>query len=456
MSELKVLLNKQRNFFETGRTRELTYRLEQLRTLREAIRKNESGIMEALQKDLNKSACESYITEIGGVLEEIKFTLKHLAAWVRPSKAKTPVTQFPATSYIYTEPYGVALIIAPWNYPFQLALAPLVAALGAGNCALVKPSEYAPHTSAMIAKLLRENFDEALVAALEGGIEISQALLAEKFDYIFFTGGTAVGKVVMAAAAQHLTPVTLELGGKSPCIIDQTANLDLAAKRIVWGKFLNAGQTCVAPDYLLVQSGVKAKLLAKMQEVMARFYGNDPCDNPEYPRIINVRHFHRLLNLLQGNQVIYGGQSNAQTLQIAPTLLEGVTWESTVMQEEIFGPLLPVLEFGELEEAIAMLKRHPKPLALYLFTTNQKHERAVIQRVSFGGGAINDTIVHLATTYLPFGGVGESGMGGYHGKAGFDTFSHSKSIMKKANWVDIPLRYPPYKDRLALLKRMMG
>jgi aldehyde dehydrogenase (NAD+) len=456
MRDIKSIITNQRSCFETGRTKEPALRREQLRILREAIRKNESEIMEALRKDLNKAPFESYATEIGMVLEEIKYARNHLNQWARPRKVKTPLTQFPASSYIYAEPYGVALIIAPWNYPFQLAIAPLVAAIAAGNCAIVKPSEYAPHTSRVITGLLRDNFDESFITVVEGGIETSQKLLEEKYDYIFFTGGGTVGRIVMAAAAQHLTSVTLELGGKSPCIVDATANLDLAAQRIVWGKFLNAGQTCVAPDYLLVQSTVKVAFIAKLQETIVRFFGSDPCSNAEYPKIVNERHFERLLHLMQDGKVVWGGRSNARTLQIAPTLLEEVTWENAVMREEIFGPLLPILEFEDLREATAKIRQHPRPLALYLFTTNSRHEREITHNVSFGGGCINDTVVHLATSQLPFGGVGESGMGGYHGKAGFDTFSHRKSILKKSNWLDIPLRYPPYKNRLALLKKLMG
>ncbi len=456
MPDLKTIIETQKSYFNTGITRDIAFRMEKLKLLREAIIKNESEIMAALQKDLNKSPFETYASEIGMVLEEIKFAIKHLAAWTKPKKVKTPMVHFLSSSRIYSEPYGVVLIISPWNYPFQLAIGPLIGAIAAGNCSIIKPSEHSPEISAVIEKIIKESFDPSFIAVIQGGTDVSKQLLAEKFDYIFFTGSVSVGKLIMEAASKYLTPVTLELGGKSPCIVDETVDINLAAKRIVWGKFLNAGQTCVAPDYLLVHSVVKDKLLAKMKEYIIQFYSENPGNNPEYPKIINKRHFDRLLNLMKSGSVVFGGQYNGQTNQIEPTIIDNVTWETPIMQEEIFGPLLPLMEFNNIAEAVNMVNQQPKPLALYLFTKDKNNERFIINNTSFGGGCINDTIVHLATPYLPFGGVGESGLGGYHGKASFDTFSHQKSILKKSNLIDIPLRYPPYKNRLKMLKKMMG
>ncbi len=456
MPDIKGIIEKQRLYFESGITKDLNFRIEKLKALKEAIAKNEPEIMEALKKDLNKSQFESYATEIGFTLDEIKYTIKHLSDWARPKKVKTPVLHFLSSSRIYSEPYGVALIISPWNYPFQLAIGPLIGAIAAGNCSIIKPSEYSTHTSSIIEKLIKESFDESFVTVIQGGTEVSKQLLDERFDYLFFTGSVAVGKVIMEAASKYLTPITLELGGKSPCIVDETASIDLAAKRIVWGKFMNAGQTCVAPDYLLVQSSIKSKLINKIQEHIIRFYGATPCQNPEYPKIINKKHFNRLLNLMKSGNIVFGGEYSAHTNHIAPTIIDGVTWESPIMGEEIFGPLLPVLEFENLSEAVSVINKHPKPLALYLFTNIEGNERYVIRNTSFGGGCVNDTIVHLATPNMPFGGVGESGIGSYHGRGSFDTFSHQKSVLKKSNLIDIPLRYPPYKNRLKLLKKMMG
>ncbi len=454
MYSIKEVIEKQRLFFKSGRTKNLNFRIEKLKILRKAIIENEKEIIEALKKDLNKAPFEAYETEIGIVLEEIRYTIKHLSKWTKCKKVKTPLKHFPSSSYIYSEPYGVILIMAPWNYPFQLVLAPLIGAIAAGNCSIVKPSDYSKHTSRLINKLIRENFDESFIAVVQGGREVNKTLLDEKFDYIFFTGSVSVGKIVMEAASKHLTPVTLELGGKSPCIVDKTANIDLAAKRIVWGKFLNAGQTCVAPDYLLVDHSVKDKLISSIVKYITQFYGTNPLSNKDYPKVINEKHFNRLLNLIQNENIVFGGQSNAKTMHIAPTIIDDVTCESLIMKEEIFGPLLPVLEFGKLNEAISLVNKYPKPLALYLFTQDKKKERYVIDNSCFGGGCINDTIIHITNPLLSFGGVGESGMGGYHGKASFDTFSHKKSVMKKSNLLDIPLRYPPFKN-LNLLKKVM-
>ncbi|MEL1135753.1 aldehyde dehydrogenase [Desulfitobacterium sp. THU1] len=455
MSDVKEIILKQRRYFEEGKTKDLNFRMEKLRVLRKVIIENEEEIREALHKDLNKTPFEAYATEVGIVLEELSYTLKHLPKWVKRKRVRTPITQFLATSFTYPEPHGITLIMSPWNYPFQLAMAPLIGAIAAGNCSVIKPSEYSFNTSVVIEKLIKENFKEEFITVVRGGREANKTLLDEKFDHIFFTGSVAVGKTVMEAASKHLTPVTLELGGKSPCIVDETANIDLAAKRIMWGKLLNSGQTCVAPDYLLVHSSIKSKLIDKMKEYVIEFYGKNPSKNEDYPKIINEKHFKRLQSLIIGEEIVFGGQFNEETHQISPTIVHNITWDSPVMLEEIFGPILPVLEFEHLSEVISQVNKHPKPLALYFFTTKKEREEQILRDISFGGGCINDTIVHLATSYMPFGGVGESGMGGYHGKASFDTFSHQKSIMKRSNLLDIPLRYPPFKNKLSLVKKVM-
>lgn len=451
----KEAIQSQREFFSAGKTRDIQFRIAMLHRLRDAIKKHECEIMAALKLDLNKSEFEAYATEIGLVLEEIKYVVRHLPAWARPRRVKTPLMHFPSSSVLYTEPYGVALVMSPWNYPFQLAMVPLIGALAAGNTCVLKPSEYSFHTAEIIEKIIGEVFREEYVAVVRGGREANKSLLDEKFDYIFFTGSPQVGRTVMEAAAKHLTPVTLELGGKSPCIVDETANIALAAKRIVWGKFLNAGQTCVAPDYVMAQASVKDKLIMEMKKYIALFYGENPLQSGEYPKIINKKHFERILGLLEGGHVLAGGESNQDTLQIAPAILDHVTWESPVMQEEIFGPVLPVMEFQSLSDALAAVRDRPKPLAFYLFTTSKQNETYAMQNASFGGGCVNDTIIHLTNPHLPFGGVGESGMGQYHGKNSYDTFTHQKGVIKKSNLLDIPLRYPPFKNHLSILKKAM-
>ena len=455
MMEYKSMLHTQRAYFQTGDTKDVEFRIRQLKKLYQWITVHEQEIMDALYMDLNKSNFEAYATEIGIVKEEIRYTLKHLRKWAAPKRVPTPITQFPSKSFIYPEPYGIVLIMSPWNYPFQLTIAPLVGAICAGNCAVVKPSAYSPHTTKVMADMLRELFQEKYIAVVEGGRQENQALLNEKFDYIFFTGSVNVGKYVMEKASAHLTPVSLELGGKSPCIVDETADLKLAAKRIVWGKFLNSGQTCVAPDYILVQNSVKDKLVRYMEKYIRKMFGKDPMQNPDYPKMINEKHFNRVLGLAERAHVVCGGGSDVDMLKIEPTVLDQVTWESPVMQEEIFGPLLPVLTFYDIEEAIQMVNARPRPLALYYFTKDKQREAMMLKQVSYGGGCINDTIVHLATSHMPFGGVGNSGMGGYHGKDSFDTFTHKKSIMKKSVLLDIPIRYAPFKNKVNILKKLM-
>ena len=454
MQDIIRTLELQRKYFDKGKTRNINHRLGFLKRLEKSILEHEKDIMDALSKDLNKAPFEAYATEIGMVLEEIRFVTKKLRIWAKPKQVITPITNFPAVSRIYSEPFGVVLIMSPWNYPFQLAISPLVGAIAAGNCAVVKPSNYSPNTSSVIELILSEVFPKEYVAVIQGGREANQTLLEQKFDYIFFTGSVAVGKTVMRAASEHLTPVTLELGGKSPCIVDETANLELAAKRIVWGKFLNSGQTCVAPDYLLVHHSVKAVLLEKMKKYIHQFYGEKACMNDSFPKIINEKHFDRLLDLMKNESIVVGGTSSRERNQISPTILNQINWDSPVMAEEIFGPILPVLEFKNLDEVVTMVNQHPKPLALYYFTIKKENERKIINNISYGGGCINDTVMHLATSHMPFGGVGDSGMGRYHGKDSYDTFSHKKSVLKKANWLDVPLRYPPYKNHLKTLKKL--
>lgn len=457
MDNIQRILEKQKSYFHTGATRDLNFRIEKLSILKNSIKKNEKQILEALWVDLHKSEFEAYATEVGIILDEINFVIKHLKSWAKTKKVRTPLTHFLSSSYIYSEPYGVSLIISPWNYPFQLLMAPLIGSIAAGNCAMLKPSENSPSTTKIIVKIIEESFSEEYVSVVEpyGGKESAQALLREDFDYIFFTGSVPVGKIVMEAAAKHLTPVTLELGGKSPCIVHKDADIKLAAKRIAWGKFLNAGQTCVAPDYILVHESVKNQLLSDIIVYIKEFFGEDPATSRDFPRIINERQFDRLIGLLDKGKVVTGGEYNKSEKYIAPTIIDNVTWKDPIMLDEIFGPILPVMEFEDLEEAIKIVNSKPKPLALYFFSNNKKHQKRIIDMVSFGGGCINDTIMHVASPYLPFGGVGASGMSAYHGKGSYDVFSHKKSMTKKSNFIDIKIRYAPYGDKIKWLKRLM-
>ncbi len=441
--DIQSLVQAQRSHFQTGAALGLTARRTALKRLGAAIRAHERDISAALMADLNKSSTEGYMCEVGLTLSELSFVEKRLARWMRDRNHLTPLAQFPARSFTVQEPYGVVLIMSPWNYPFLLTMEPLIGAIAAGNCCVVKPSAYSPATSAVIRDILSQCFPPEYVAVVEGGRAENQALLDQKFDYIFFTGGTAVGKEVMSKAAKHLTPVTLELGGKSPCIVDATARLELAAKRIVFGKLLNCGQTCVAPDYLLIDRRVKDRFLAHLRKQISLQYG-DALDNNGYVRMVNRKHFDRVLGLIDPSKVVLGGGSNPDALKIQPTVLDGVSPEDPVMQEEIFGPVLPVLPFDRVEEALEFVNARPRPLALYLFSREKRVQELFLRRASFGGGCINDTIIHLATSRMPFGGVGNSGMGGYHGRASFDTFSHRKSIVKKSPWIDLPVRYAPY------------
>lgn len=455
MENYSSLVAKQQSYFRSEITKELAFRLEALQKLRTAIKNNEQNLMDALKADLNKSEFDAYSSEIGFVLEELRFTIKHLRSWVKPKRVKTPLTHIGSASYIYSEPYGVTLIIAPWNYPFQLAIAPLIGAIAAGNCAVIKPSELTPKTSELLGKIITELFSEEYVAVVQGGVETSQALLREPFDYIFFTGSVPVGKVIMEAAAKNLTPVTLELGGKSPCIVHEDANIKLAAKRIAWGKFTNAGQTCIAPDYLYIHKNIKEQFLQQFRETTIELYGHEPLNNPNFTRIVSKRHFDRLTEFLDDGNLFMGGKSNKDKLTIEPTVLTNLTWEAPIMQDEIFGPILPVLEYSNLDDVIEGIHRHPKPLALYIFTESNNIQQEVLNSVSFGGGCVNDTVYHFASPYLPFGGVGNSGIGAYHGKGNFDTFSHNKSVLKQTTLFDIPFRYPNVKNGLKKIKLFM-
>ncbi len=446
---------RQRDFFRTEATQEIAFRRQQLNTLRDAILAREAGILEALQQDLGRPPAEAYTSEIGTVLHEIDFALKHLRSWARPRRVRTPPILFPASSWVYPEPYGSVLVISPWNYPFQLAISPLVGALAAGNCAVVKPSEVAPRTSRVIAEMIAGAFDPAYLTVVEGGAEATQALLAQRFDYILFTGGAEVGRIVMAAAAKHLTPVTLELGGKNPCIVDAGADLDKAARRIAWGKFFNAGQTCIAPDFVLAHASIKPDLLARLETTIRKFYGDDPRRSRDYGRIVDDRHFQRVAAFLKDGDTVIGGDVDASERYIAPTVIDGVTWDHALMQEEIFGPVLPVLTFQNLNAAIEALQSRPKPLALYFFSDDRARQDEVMRRLPAGGGCVNDTFAQILNLRLPFGGVGDSGMGAYRGKAGFETFSHHKSVVKRATWADPGYKYPPYRTPLAVLRRVV-
>lgn len=456
MENYNHLLIKQQTFFRTNETKAISYRLEALDKLRDMIKDSEQEIIDALRKDLNKSEFEAYTTEIGIVLEEIKFTKKNLHKWAKPRKVKTALSHVGTKGYIYPQPYGSALIIAPWNYPFQLAIAPLIGAISAGNCAVIKPSELTPTVSALIKKMISSAFPEEYIAVAEGAVETSQALLNEPFDYLFFTGSVPIGKVVMEAASKYLTPITLELGGKSPAIVHHDADVKLAAKRIAWGKFINAGQTCIAPDYVYVHEKVRDAFISSLKEAIIDLYGENPLHNPDYTRIVSEKHFNRLKEFLSNGQIAFGGETNKESLTIEPTVITNADWSTSIMEDEIFGPLLPIMEFQNMDEVIRGVSNFPNPLALYLFTSNKQVEQQVLESISFGGGCINDTLYHLATPHLPFGGVGTSGMGSYHGKSSFDAFSHKKSVLKQSTVFDMPFRYPNSKDGLKWIRRFLG
>ncbi len=450
--EAKLILETQRTYFKTRATRDVGMLKKLLTKLRSEILAKEDAIYEAVYKDLRKSKFEAYFSEIGVVVSEIDSTLKHIDSWSKPKKIRAAGLNFPSRDYIYSEPYGTVLIIAPWNYPFQLAVAPLIAAIAAGNTVVLKPSEHTTHTSQLIEDILSAVFIPEHVKVVQGGIPETTFLLKERWDYIFFTGSVAVGKIVAKAAAPYLTPVTLELGGKNPCIVDNSMSTQLIAKRLVWGKFVNAGQTCIAPDYLLVHSSIKAQLISDLKTEIVKAYGENPQTSADYPRIVNATHLSRLTTMLSDSDVIFGGTYDVSDSYLAPTLIDEPSLDSEVMKDEIFGPILPILSYDTESDIDSVLSQYEKPLGFYVFSNDTSFYKKMIETYSFGGGTINDTMVQFGNSRLPFGGVGESGIGAYHGRLGFDTFSHKKGIVIKANWIDIPLRYAPYKNKLEKLK----
>lgn len=454
MELTQIASNLKKAIYQEGHL-PVALRKKRLQSLKKAISQKEAAINKALKDDLGKSAFESYVTEVGFILEEIGYILKHLEEWTQDKKVKTPLTLFPGKSFIHPEPYGVVLIISPWNYPFQLCLSPVIGAIAAGNRVVIKPSEFAPHTSAVIKNLMSEIFKENEVQVVEGALEETQILLKQRFDYIFFTGSTTVGKIMMKAAAENLTPVTLELGGKSPCLIEESANIDVAAKRCAWGKFINAGQTCVAPDYVLVPKKLQGEFIEKMRAHLKTFYGESAKNSQDYPRIVNEKHFDRLSALIMPEKVAIGGNLIREEKFIDPTIMQDVSFEDKVMEDEIFGPVLPIIPYENLDEAIEKILSLPKPLAFYVFSENSAKQKSIIEKIPFGGGCVNDTVIHLANPNLPFGGVGTSGIGSYHGQKSFDTFTHYKSVFQQGTKVDIPLRYPPYEGKLNWLKLLI-
>jgi aldehyde dehydrogenase (NAD+) len=449
------IVQVQKNYFASQQTKDISKRKKLLKNLLVEITKREKDIVGALYADFKKSEYESVMTEIAIVVSDLKRAIKNINAWAKPQRVMPALLNFPSSSKIYKEPYGVVLVIAPWNYPYQLAFAPLIGAIAAGNTAVVKPSELTPNTSKITKEIIEAVFEEKQVAVIEGAVDVSTELLAQRWDYIFFTGSVTVGKIVAKAAAQFLTPVTLELGGKNPCIIDETANIKLAARRIVWGKLINGGQTCIAPDYLLIHTSVKDKFVASYQEEITKAYGEDPENSIDYPRIVNQRNFDRLALMLENEKILVGGTTNRKDNYIAPTLIDEPTIDSEVMKGEIFGPISPVISYHTEKDIDAVISNYEKPLALYVFTGKKRFADKMIAKYSFGGGTINDTTVHFANHHLPFGGVGESGVGAYHGKQTFDVFCHKKGVTKRYNWLDLPVRYAPYKGKLNILKIFM-
>lgn len=453
---LNIETQNVRDFFQTQATKDIKFRKKYLKALKKSIKKHESDILDALKSDLGKNKVEAYATEIGFVKKELSYIIKELKNWAKTKSVTTPMIQFPAKSFIKYEPYGTVLIIGPFNYPFQLVMSPLIGALAAGNCAVVKPSEMTPQTSMVVQEILEEVFPENYVKVIQGEKEVTSQLLDERFDYIFFTGSTKVGQIVYKKASKYLTPVTLELGGKSPAIIDDTANLKVAAERVAFGKFMNAGQTCVAPDYVLIDNKVKMKFVKALQSTIQEFYGTQTEQSEDFGRIVNDNHFNRLVNIIEDSrqQVIYGGESNADELFVAPTIILDPKLSDSVMQQEIFGPILPIIGYDTFNEVYDIVEQYEKPLALYLFTEDSDQITAVFNRLSFGGGCVNDTILHLANPNLPFGGVGHSGIGSYHGKYSFELFSHEKSYITKSTKLESGLLFPPYKGKFKYVKQL--
>jgi len=449
------IVQAQKDFFKTRQTQDISYRKQTLKKLLKTVKKRENDICDALYADFRKPKFESVLSETGIVVSELKLAIKKLNSWSKPKRVWPAMLNFPSKDRIHSEPYGTTLIIAPWNYPYQLALAPLIGAVAAGNTVVLKPSELTPNTSQILEEIMLEVFDEHHVKVIQGGVSVAQELLALRWDYIFFTGSVNVGKIVAKAAAPNLTPVTLELGGKNPCIVDMNTDFKLTAKRIVWGKFLNAGQTCIAPDYIIVRAKAKFDFTKALIEEIEAAYGENPQESPDFPRIINKKNFLRMATMLEDEKVLHGGQTDEDDLYIAPTLLDEPAFDSDVMRDEIFGPILPIQVYDSLEDISAIISRYEKPLSLYVFSNDKKFAKRMIERHSFGGGAINDTVTHFVNHRMPFGGVGHSGIGAYHGKGSFDTFSHKKSITNKKTWLDVPVRYAPYKGKLKLLKTFL-
>ncbi|MCB9091748.1 MAG: aldehyde dehydrogenase [Halobacteriovoraceae bacterium] len=454
--DLSSIADKQREYFFTDVTQDYQFRRTQLKKLLSVISSHEKEISEAFQIDLGKSHAQFYSTELGVFYKSIKEALRNLKKWMKPKKVKDGLATFPSRSYIYSSALGSNLIIAPWNYPFLLMFDPLIGAIAAGNCAVIKPSELTPHISAITKKIIHDHFDSRFLAVVEGGVEETQTLLNQNFDHIFFTGSTQVGKIIMQAAAKHLTPVTLELGGKSPCIIHSSADLDVTARRVVWGKFLNCGQTCVAPDFVVIEESLQEAFLKKINHYLREFYGESVDKSPDYGKIVNEKHLSRLVQLAEKSGVVkHEIKNNPETRYFAPLLVPNCDWDNALMSEEIFGPILPIIPVRDIESTISRLKKMPPPLAFYFFGRDKRIAEKFISQIRFGGGCINDTIIHLASTSLPFGGVKESGIGRYHGKSSFDSFSYQKSIIKKPFWLDIPLRYPPLKNKIAWIKKVL-
>ncbi len=457
MNKYEYILEKQRKYLCDVGTIDVNTRIENLKKLKNVIKKYEEEIIDALNKDLGKHIFESYSNEVGFVYGSINYSIKNIKNWAKIRKVKNDAAQLPGKSYIYKSHYGAVLIIGPYNYPFQLLIEPLIGAICGGNTVVLKPSEYATHTENIIAKIIKETFDEKYIAVVTGDYKVNSKLLDLQFDYIFFTGSVNVGKIVMEKASKHLTPVTLELGGKSPVIVHNTADLRISAKRIMWGKLINAGQTCVAPDYVLAHEDIYEDLIKEFIKVTKEFYGEDIINNKDFGRIINERHMDRLSNILNHDKekIVFGGNMDLEKKYISPTILKDVTLEDMVMSEELFGPILPVIKYKDMEDIKYYISKNKNPLALYVFSEDSNFSEDVITRFTFGGGCVNDTISHVASTYLPFGGIGTSGMGNYHGKASFDTFTHDKSIVKKSTKIDIKLVFPPYKNKVNLIKKIM-
>lgn len=451
---IPALLQQQRQFFKSQQTKNVSYRIEILKKLKAEIIAREQDVYDALKKDFKKPVFESFMSEYGLAISGINLVLKNLKSWTKPKRVRPSMLTFPSTDYIYKEPYGTVLVIAPWNYPFILAIEPIIMAVSAGNTVVLKPSELTTHTSQLVSDIIQNVFGQEYVASVQGGIPVATELLEQNWDYIFFTGSVPVGKIVAKAAANYLTPVTLELGGKSPCIVDETIDLNLAAKRIVWGKFFNGGQTCISPDYIIAHSSIKQNLVESLKSEIIRAYGENPKQSEDYPRIINERNTARLKEMLEDVNVVFGGEHEVSECYIAPTLVDNPSLESTLMQDEIFGPILPVLTYTNEADINNIISNYDKPLSLYVFSKNKKFTNKIISSYSFGGGAINDPLIQFGNHRLPFGGVGASGIGAYHGKHGFDTFSHHKAVSKRGTWFDPPVRYAPYKGKLNLLKKM--